>query len=135
MRLATAWRGKELFLLYGGGSPAQWSTTSPPDGPVAYRVRDTNGNWSAEQTPFGEDMAASRFEVFSNTDGQLEVFYIGGNGNLYHQWQQTTGGWSGQYGFRVSAQDGGRPWQASHGLRYQQQGREPEVSSSTRTAV
>jgi hypothetical protein len=35
--------------------------------------------------------------VGRNTDGRLEVFYIGGNDVLYHNWQTTAGGsWSGQ---------------------------------------
>ncbi|SOE95268.1 hypothetical protein SAMN05414139_08133 [Burkholderia sp. D7] len=37
-----------------------------------------------------------------NADGRVEVFAVGGDGKIYHIWQQTSGGWSGWYGLGIT---------------------------------
>lgn len=55
--------------------------------------------WSGE-TPFVGDSALA-VVVARNADGRLEIFYIGTNNQLYHNWQTTPGGptWSGETSF------------------------------------
>jgi Repeat of unknown function (DUF346) len=44
------------------------------------------------QIRLGDGRVATEINVL---DGRLEVFRWGGDGSLWHKWQQTTGGWSG----------------------------------------
>ena len=55
-----------------------------------------NGGWSGW---YGLGGWASQITVGSNADGRLELFGIGSNGAVYHDWQVVpNGGWSGWYG-------------------------------------
>ena len=44
-----------------------------------------NANWAGE-TRFPKD-SASQIAVAQNKDGRLEIFYVGTNNDLYHNWQ------------------------------------------------
>jgi hypothetical protein len=44
--------------------------------------------------------SAQQIAVARNADGRLEMFYVGTNGDLYHNWQTTPGGaWAGETQF------------------------------------
>jgi hypothetical protein len=63
-----------------------------------------NWNW-ASGTSFEAD-SAQQIAVAQNADGRLEIFYIGTNDSLYHNWQVSPGGsWAGQ---TTLASDGAR---------------------------
>jgi hypothetical protein len=44
-----------------------------------------NANWAGE-TRFPKD-SASQIALAQNSDGRLEIFYVGTNNDLYHNWQ------------------------------------------------
>ncbi|MDX6693888.1 MAG: hypothetical protein QOF02_1491 [Blastocatellia bacterium] len=51
--------------------------------------------WSGQQSLGG---AAKDIIAASNKDGRLEIFYIGMDNNIYHNWQdpKSANGWGGQ---------------------------------------
>jgi hypothetical protein len=55
--------------------------------------------WRGE-FPFVGD-SARQIAVAENADGRLEIFYVGTNGDLYHNWQKTPNGilWAGETRF------------------------------------
>ncbi len=55
-------------------------------------------NWAGESR--FADNAANQVTVAQNTDGRLEMFYIGTNDGLYHNWQTApNSGWAGETPF------------------------------------
>jgi hypothetical protein len=59
------------------------------------------GGWFGQRS-FGG--AAKELSIGSNSDGRLELFYVGTDANLYHNWQTTpNGGWLGQRPFGGAA--------------------------------
>jgi hypothetical protein len=64
------------------------------------------GNWAGE-TRFSGD-SANQVAAAQNSDGRLEIFYVGTNTNLYHNWQIKPGisdpaNWAGETRFSVDS--------------------------------
>lgn len=78
-----------MEIFYVGTNDAiyhDWQTSPPPS---------PGGVWSKEFLLGGlaRDLVVNRN---SNSNGSLEVFYIGLNGFLYHNWQTPSGNWNGE---------------------------------------
>jgi hypothetical protein len=90
----------ELFYIGTNQNLYHRWQTSPNGGP-------SQNDWTGE-TPFPGDSATS-VAVGENADGRLELFYIGTNQNLYHNWQTSANGgpnqgdWTGETPFSDGA--------------------------------
>ena len=63
--------------------------------------KSAGGGWSGENSLGG---SAKQIAVGQNKDGRLELFYVGTNNALYHNWQTSAGGgWSGENSIGGSA--------------------------------
>lgn len=62
-----------------------------------------NNGWAVDPVALGG--YAKQIALGRNKDGRLECFYVGTNGNLYHNWQTApNNGWAGEHSFAVNAQ-------------------------------
>ena len=95
-------------ILFGHTSPIGILQMMVPDAEEAYDIPIINCEnlehvaW-AKETPLGG--FAQQICVGRNQDGRLEIFYVGTNGNIYHNWQTApNGGWSGEVPLGGTAQ-------------------------------
>ena len=60
--------------------------------PTNWNQPTTVNNWAGE-TKFSKD-SAQQIAVGQNADGRLEIFYVGTNNDLYHNWQLVPANWN-----------------------------------------
>jgi hypothetical protein len=63
-----------------------------------WQLRPGGGTgWSGEYNLGSSNDYGLKLAVGKNSDKLLEVFYVGTNSRIYHNWQVASGGWSGEF--------------------------------------